>query len=170
MVYTLDFVFDLGDDLSGLTLNGQLIDTSAGDVGAAITTGFTEIANGKYLLNLTTVPDGHRGGIKVYESGDTRILSAAAINPEEAENVDVKVSTRSSHTAAAVWEVVLEGTYTAKQIMRLNSAVLAGVASGMGGVTGRFYALGSLTKNRVQATIDVDGNRSGLVYNVTDLP
>ena len=89
MAYTLDFAISLGSSKTGLTLNAQIVDTSGGDIGSAITTGFTEVGTGTYLLHCATIPDAHRGGIKFYESGvPATILALGSINPEEAEYID----------------------------------------------------------------------------------
>lgn len=88
MAYTWDFAISLGSSRTGLTLNAQIVDTAGVAVGSAITTGFTEIGTGCYLLHCTTVPDAHRGGIKVYQAGSpSTILAFAAINAEEGEVV-----------------------------------------------------------------------------------
>jgi len=87
MSYTLSFDISLGSGKAGLTLAAQLVDTSGNAVGSEITTGFTEIGGGTYLL-VTSIPDDFRGGIKVYESGHTDVLGFCAINPEEAENTN----------------------------------------------------------------------------------
>jgi len=103
MAYTLDFSISLGSTKTGLTLNGQLVDTAGVDVGVAIVTGFTEIGNGCYLLDHSTIPDDHRGGIKIYASSvPGTILAFGSINPEEAEYLDVAVSTRSTLTQADI--------------------------------------------------------------------
>jgi len=107
MSYTLDFSLALGSAKAGLTLNAQLVDTAGANVGSAISTGFVDMGNGNYLWHYAAFPDGHRGGVKFYEQGvPSTILAFAAINPEEAENVDKKVSIGpldtylTGHTAA----------------------------------------------------------------------
>ena len=93
MSYTLDFAVALGGGMTGKTLNAQIVDTAGGSVGAAITTGFTEIGGGNYLLHCTTIPAGHRGGVKFYVSGvPGTIIAFGAINPEEGE-VDLRAGT-----------------------------------------------------------------------------
>lgn len=85
MAYTLDFEISLGSTKTGLTLAGQLVDSSGVAVGAEIAAGFTEIGTGCYILT-ASIPDGHRGGIKIYVSGvPATILAFASINPEEAQ-------------------------------------------------------------------------------------
>jgi len=103
MAYTLDFSLALGGSKTSLTLNAQLVDTSGTNSGAAISTGFAEIGNGYYLWHYAAFADAFRGGVKFYESGvPGTILAFAAINPEEAENTDVKTSTRSDGTGVTL--------------------------------------------------------------------
>lgn len=105
MAYTLDFALDLGPAKAGLSdLRAQLVDTAGSNTGSAVTTGFTEIGSGRYLWHYASFPDGHRGGVKFYSNAaPSTILAFASLNPEEAENSDVKTSTRSTLDAAGVW-------------------------------------------------------------------
>jgi hypothetical protein len=64
-----------------------------------ILSGFIEIGNGMYYLK-TLIPNGFRGGLKIQYCGIT--LGFIAINPEDYENLDVKVSTRCSSTGIGV--------------------------------------------------------------------
>lgn len=101
MAYVLDFSLALGTSKTGLTLAAQLVDTAGADVGAEVTSGFTEIGQGYYLWHYASIPDAHRGGVKFYESSvPGTILAFAAINPQEAERIDVASS--SLATAAAL--------------------------------------------------------------------
>lgn len=92
MAYTLDTALAL--DAAGLTLSAQLIDTTGANVGAAVTTGFVDLGLGFYLWHYAGFPDGFRGGVKFSAGGTLRAI--AAINPEEAENTDVKTSSRAT--------------------------------------------------------------------------
>jgi hypothetical protein len=90
MTYPLDFGLSFG--AAGLTLAAQLVDSLGADVGSEIATGFVEIGNGNYLW-AADIPSAHRGGVKFYEDGiPGTVLGFSAINPEEAENIDVKTS------------------------------------------------------------------------------
>jgi hypothetical protein len=92
-MYTLDIPVILTASQTGLTLKAQLVNSSGVNVGSEITTGFTEIGGGIYLAHLTAIPDSHRGGVTFYVGSLPSGLKAfAAINPEEAENSDVKTS------------------------------------------------------------------------------
>src|SRR5882724_9076878 len=123
MAYTLDYSIDLGAVNTGLTLTAQLVNTAGASVGGLISTGFTEIGVGNYLWHYAAFPDGHRGGV-IFKSGAT-IKAFTAINPEEAENVDIKVSAVAAGdvTAAAIWAYA-ERTLT--QAAAQIAAILAG--------------------------------------------
>lgn len=122
MSYTLNFSLSLGPGKTGLTdLRAQLVDSSGANSGSAITTGFVEIGSqGFYLWNYASFADNFRGGVKFYSAAaSSTILGFAAINPEEAEYTDAKVSTRlptSSYSAppsAAAIDSQLSGTHGA---------------------------------------------------------
>ncbi len=103
MSYMLDWSLSLGTGKAGLSdLRAQLVDTSGGAVGAAVSTGFTEIGSGCYLWHVTAIPDGHRGGVKFFSAASpAAVLAFGAINPEEAERVDAAVSSRSTYAGTS---------------------------------------------------------------------
>lgn len=80
-------------------LYAQLIDSTGNNHRGPIISGFYEIGNGNYYLN-TLIPHGFRGGIKFNYCGSS--LGFLAINPEEYENVDVKISTRCSASGSSI--------------------------------------------------------------------
>jgi len=94
MAYTLDIALALGAAQTGLTLEAQLIDSTGANVGAAVTTGFYEVGVGNYLWHYAAFPDGFRGGVVFQISPGGAIMSFLAMNPEEAEYLDVPVSSR----------------------------------------------------------------------------
>ena len=97
MAYTICISLSLGSSKTGLTLNAQLLDVDLNLVGSAVSSGFSEVGNGNYLWNYSGFPDGFRGGVKFYSQGSANnVLSLVSINPEEVENVDVKVSSTGS--------------------------------------------------------------------------
>jgi len=78
-------------------LAAQIVDTAGANIGGEVTTGFAEIGAGAYLWTYAAMPDAQRGGVKFYQSGvPGTILAFAAVNPEEAENTDAKVSTKAA--------------------------------------------------------------------------
>lgn len=94
MTYQRDCAIALGAGQTGLTLTAQLVDTVGANVGAVISTGFVEIGVGNYLWHYAAYPDGFRGGV-VFLSGAT-VKAFTSVNPEEAENVDAKVTSRAT--------------------------------------------------------------------------
>lgn len=97
MSYTLDISLALGGSKTGLTLNAQLVDSSLANVGSAISSGFYEVGNGYYLWHYSAFPDNFRGGVKFYQQGQSStILTFVSINPQDAENLDMKISNVSS--------------------------------------------------------------------------
>lgn len=77
MTYSQTIAIALGSLKTGLTLTGQLVDTTGANYGAPIVSGFSEIGNGNYLL-AATLPDDWHGGIKIM-SGAT-LMAFGAIN------------------------------------------------------------------------------------------
>ena len=88
-------------NLPGLTLNAKLFDSSGAQTGATITTGFSDLGDGAYQY-LATIPDGHVGTLKIYDSAQPSRCIPLAVNPQEIENADVKTSTRSIFAGGAV--------------------------------------------------------------------
>jgi hypothetical protein len=91
MAYTLCTA--LQTDAAGQTLTAQLVDTAGANVGGAISSGFVDLGAGFYSWTYASFPDGFRGVVKVTASGTLKTV--VAVNPQEGENVDVKVSTRA---------------------------------------------------------------------------
>lgn len=75
-------------------------------------------------------------------------------------------STSASQIALEVWEQELETNYSAKEILRLLSSILAGITVGSDTSEISFRDLNNI-KNRVIATIDSNGNRTEVVKNVS---
>jgi hypothetical protein len=64
------------------------------------------------------------------------------------------------------WDETIEGTWTAKELLRIITAVLAGKVSGANTGTETFRDV-SDTKDRVITTVDAQGNRTGIVLDET---
>jgi tartrate dehydratase alpha subunit/fumarate hydratase class I-like protein len=95
MPYTFSHSLLLGSASSGLSavLRAQLFDTAGVDIGSAISTGFVDSGTGTYVWTYNNFPDDFRGGIKFYNNGDpTKTLAVIAVNPQEGEYLDIKVS------------------------------------------------------------------------------
>lgn len=99
MAYTLSLNLVLDEADTGLSLEAQLIDTVGASVGSAVTSGFVEVGLGNYLWTYAAFPDGFRGGVKFQLTGGGTLQAFVAVNPQDAENQDAKVTTRSSQTS-----------------------------------------------------------------------
>ena len=94
MAYSLSCVINLGASYGGMasSLRGQLYDTAGTNVGSEISTGFIEIGTGTGIYNFasTGIVAAHRGGLKVYLTGQaTAPLAAVAVNPEDVEDIAI---------------------------------------------------------------------------------
>lgn len=172
MSYELTFAISIGVSNAGLSdLRAQLFDDSGSDVGSAVSSGFTELGDGFYVWNYASIPADHRGGVKFYSNADSgTILSAAAINPEEAEYTDIATSglatTLSSISSAvaaipaAVWAVATSGLTTAGTIGKL---LVDNIDSPISGI--------SITAiwNTLTSTFTVDGSVGKLLKNKLNL-
>ena len=69
-------------------------------------------------------------------------------------------------SAGNPWTEVIEGTYTAEQLLRLISAVLLGKVSGASGPSVTFRDVED-TKDRIIADIDTSGNRTSVVKDAS---
>lgn len=165
MTYILDTAIALGPSYIGLTdLRAQLFDTTGSNVGFAVSTGFAEIGSGYYLWHYAAYPDGHRGGVKFYRAIDSSvILAITAINPQEAEYVDQKVS--SVDVSDLLSEEVADSV-TFRELLRLLLAEAGGRLTGAGTNTERIRNVGN-TKDVVVATVDSRGNRSAVSLDLS---
>lgn len=120
MSYMLNFVVTFRNQ-PALTLNAQLYDASGTQTGATITSGFVNLGDGAYSY-LATIPDGHVGALKVYDSTTLSRCVAFAINPQEAEYSNSKTSEVAQSTIA----YSMPGGYTFYQMVIDLWAVLVG--------------------------------------------
>jgi hypothetical protein len=70
--------------------------------------------------------------------------------------------------AAAVWASIIESGLTAEDAMKLISAATAGKVSGATGSTITIRSAVADGKDRIVATVDGDGNRTAIVYDLSD--
>jgi hypothetical protein len=64
------------------------------------------------------------------------------------------------------WTEVIEGTYTAAELLRIMAAALAGELSGAATTTITILGVDEAT-DRIVATVDSDGNRTALTLDGT---
>jgi hypothetical protein len=70
----------------------------------------------------------------------------------------------SAGSSGDPWATVLEGTYTAAEVIRIVAAAVAGKTSGAGGSTITFRDLADTT-DRIVGTVDDDGNRTAVTLD-----
>lgn len=99
MSYSVYCWADFGENNTGLTIHGKLLDMSGGLVGSAVTSGIVESSEvaGEYSYTLS-VPDGHAGAFVMLDSANTKLRRTVVIAPRETENNDVLTSTRGTST------------------------------------------------------------------------
>lgn len=128
--------------------------------------------------------------VGTFGAKNQKVVPSETIDDYKADvsNLDVAVSTRSSHSAADVWSVgtrsltdkdgftlsaagvdaildeVVEGSMTLRQALRIYLSALAGKSSGGGTSTITFRDLAD-SKNRISATVDADGNRTAVTLD-----
>ena len=76
---------------------------------------------------------------------------------------NIKIATRE-----AVWQAVIDGSYTAEQCMRIQDSALAGIVSGLvdGDSNPVFKSLDGLT-DRITVISDRFGNRTSIVIDIS---
>lgn len=106
-----------------------------------------------------------------YISGDGKIVLDSTVTSgtyivygdfEIENNGTATVINKTSHELT--WDHIIEGTYTAEQVMQVMVAALAGKSSGHESGTPKYRDLGD-TKDVIDAATDVNGNRSSVTVN-----
>lgn len=124
MAYQLAVNLVLASTDTGLSLEAQLIDTAGASVGSAVTTGFVEVGLGNYLWNYASFPDGFRGGVKFSISGGGALKAFVAINPQDGEHLDAKITTRlaaSSYVASDNATIAAIAAYVDTEIAAIKA-------------------------------------------------
>lgn len=88
MSYTLSYAFNAP---AGSSLEAVVRDTDGTAVGSAVTAGFVEVSAG-FFGWVGTIPDGQRGFLEIRGAGGGGTFALFAVNPQEGENLDTKVS------------------------------------------------------------------------------
>lgn len=111
--------------------------------------------------------------VDVQSNAGTAITSAAGVQEVKVASIAANAITAAAtatdfgdEIANAVWDEVVDGTYSARELYRVFAAVLGGQANGLGSSTA-VYKNRDGSKTRITATVDADGNRSSVTF--TDL-
>lgn len=135
------FTYTAPDNSTITTINANI-----GTAGA----GLTAVASAANLATLTGYVDTEVAAIKAKTDNLPAAPAATGDIPSAAS------------IATAVWGFVIASTYTAKEVLRLMVSVLTGKSSGGGTTTVVFRDIDD-TKDRVVATVDVNGNRTSVI-------
>lgn len=147
---------DLQSSLANATYGLSAIKVLVDDLESRLTA-----ARAGYLDNLSAGAVALASGVVVASIANDAITAAAV----KADAVTEIQSGLSTLTAAQVWQYVIE-TLTAEEIMIIALAALAGKSDGGGTATVHFRDYGD-AKNRITATVDVDGNRTAITLDAT---
>lgn len=129
------------------------IEAQTDDIGVA-GAGLTALASAANLATLTAYVDTEVAAIKAKTDNLPAAPAATGDIPSAATN------------AAAMLAATVEGAVTVVQSMRLVNAAVAGKASGLATTNAMYRDLGD-TKDRIDATVDADGNRSAVTLDLT---
>jgi hypothetical protein len=92
------------------------------------------------------------------------VWSAIAANNDTPDTMGEKLNDAGS--ASNPWTEVIESGFTAGEILKMLSAVMAGKSSGGGGATITFRDLAD-SKDRIVATVDSNGNRTAITRDAS---
>jgi hypothetical protein len=106
------------------------------------------------------------------QGANTNVFDVTNVTP----NVSVIVTNSAgliSESSADVADAILDGEnievgLSVREALRLITAALAGKVSGAAGTSITFRNPVADSKDRIVATVDADGNRSAIVYDLTD--
>jgi hypothetical protein len=131
MPYTLTFDLHYGAAATGLTLAAVFRNTDGTTNGAGSAV-FTERGGGDYEGSLT-VPDGFQGWVRFSSNGGATPRGTLAINPQETENTDVKVSTRNALAPPALSAIIAGVLDELLSAHTQPGSVAAGISDATGG-------------------------------------
>jgi hypothetical protein len=178
-VFVQDSSVTTGAGLTGLVYNSGSLTAYYYREGAASATSITLAtmtlgtwaSGGFKVVDGTNMPGVYQLGIPdaALASGANSVVivlkGATNMVPVVMEVELTAVDTQTTF-GAAVWDYVLEGSYTAKQLFRLCTAALVGKVAGAAttNVTIRDTAD---SKNRIDATVDAYGNRTAVTLDAS---
>lgn len=120
------------------------------------------LASGDPCIFLNDVADveAYRGAAIVAADGNGAIRA----HVWSMQNAVIGSSQLDSTAIDVIWDEVMEGGYTGRQLMKLLAAALLGKTSGWGTASVVFRASDD-SKDRITAVVDVDGNRTSITLD-----
>ena len=136
------------------------------------TTAPTHDSNGWYVIALNTTDTNTVGtlDVAIHQNGALPVFTRFYVLPQNvydrwfASTADA--GTLLGNVPSNVLAAAIEGSFTLQQVMRLIAAATAGKLSGAGTTSITIRNLGD-TLNRITATVDEDGNRITVTYNLS---
>ncbi len=110
-----------------------------------------------------TVKDGTGAG-EIDTAGGKVALVDGAITAAVIATGAIDADALAADAVDEIWDEVLEGSLTGRQIVRIMLAALAGKSSGGGSSTIKFRDAGD-TKDRISATVDGNRNRTAVTVD-----
>jgi hypothetical protein len=155
-------IHDLQDDPEGMAQPDIMFHSLPYTLSGVTYARAVEIING-YQIQFTGPAPPNDHYTVVLSGGNNNVADVFIPNPVSViSNNSAGLATAAA--GAEMWAQQLEGTYTAEQMMRLMVAALAGKLSGAdtGNIAIRDIAD---TKDRIQATTTVEGNRTSVTLD-----
>ena len=149
----------------------QLTSGGAFVVDPAIATGdFTVSTDNGAFSNLTTLPTVSPSGsinvsVNVSDSemdGD-KIVIYASSQTSAWDDVTATIET-TTQTVDTIFDTTIEAGFSAAEVMRINTAALAGLADGLDTTNVTFTGIDNTT-TRITAVVDTYGNRRSITLN-----
>ena len=158
MSYQLAKSVAFGSGKAGLSTVGYTLLNYDGTVNTArSTSGVVALGAGQYAARIT-FPDAFQGFVKWDTGEGVPAYASEEVNPQTGENVDVKVSTRSSHTAADVWAVT---TRTLSAGVDLSANALAAIWDRLTSAITTAGSIGKLIKDNLDAAVSSRSTYAG---------
>ena len=151
----------VGSTAVTVTVNNATLGAIVDAVGATlvqITTSATPRATGNMVGNITPFTELSPQNLAA------AVWSALASAYNDAGTMGEKLHDAGS--AANPWTEVIDGTYTASDLLKLISASVAGELAGSPGGPILIKSVNGTTV-RITATVDANGNRTGVTYDVS---
>ena len=167
-VYGLDVdwlfqtIHDLQDDAEGMA-NPDIMRHALSNTLSGITYAqAVEIING-YRIQFTGPASPNDHYAVVLTGGNNNVADVFIPNPVSVISNN-SAGLAEAAGADAVWDEVLESGFSAREIVRLMSAALAGKLSGAATTNVKIRDIND-TKDRIDATVDPDGNRTSVTLD-----
>jgi len=162
-VYSMDttwlweLIHDLMDDAEGMANPDMMFHSQPYTLSGVTYERAVEVING-YVIQFTGPADPNDHYTVILEGGNNNVADVFIPNPVTVISNNSAGLARAAG-ADAVWDEVIEGGYTARQLQRIMAASLAGTLSGAESATIEVKGVDGTT-TRIQAVgVDDDGNR-----------